>query len=112
VATILVRPSKVQANRSAAQSLTLTLSGAGWVQGTTTFTLSGVAGAAEVASNVNASGSAKISITTTTAGPGTLTVSDGTNSGTTSVTAVASNKRRWFPGLRPPKPPIPKIEEE
>jgi len=92
---IVVRPSAIQLNRSANQSLTLTLPSAGWVQGTTTFTLSGVAGVVLVTSIVNAPGLAKL-VVTTSATAGTLTVSDGTNTGTTVVKSLPSNRRRWF----------------
>jgi hypothetical protein len=98
MATILVRPSKVQPNRSAYQTLTLTLASAGW-SGGTTFTLSGVSGVTKIGQVVDSSGLAKVVITTAGSGAGTLTVSDGTNSGTTSVTPVAPTYRRWFPGL-------------
>ena len=103
MATILVRPSKIQAGRSANQALTLTLAGAGWVQGTTTFSLSGVSGVTLSTSIVNETGLARLMLTTTTAGAGgTLTVSDGTNSGATNVTAIAPTYRRWFRGIRGP----------
>ncbi len=96
---ILVRPSRVQVGRSANQSLNLTLANAGWTSGTI-FTISGVSGATKVTQIVQSGGFAKVVITTTTAtGSGTLTVSDGTNSGTTIVTQIAANRRKWHPGL-------------
>ncbi len=102
MATIIIRPSKIQVGRSANQTLTLTLTAAGWVQGTTTFTISGVSGVTLITSIVDATGLAKL-VVTTGGTAGTLTVSDGTNSGTTSVAPVAPTRRRWFPGLNRPK---------
>jgi hypothetical protein len=98
VATIIVRPSRIQAGRSALQRLFVTLPAAGWTGGTT-FSVSGVSGVTKVSQIVDNSTQAYIAITTTSSSTGTLTVSDGTNSGTTTVTQIAPTRRRWFPGL-------------
>jgi hypothetical protein len=96
--TITVRPTKLQANRSALQRIFVTLSTATW-SGSTTFTLSGVSGVTKVATNVDSPTQAFIAITTTGSAIGTLTISDGTNTGTTLITPIAPTRRRWFPGL-------------
>jgi hypothetical protein len=102
MATIIVRPSKVQQGRSAYQRLFVTLASASWGGGTT-FTVSGVSGVSKVGQIVNSATQAFVIITTTAVpvghAPQTLTVSDGTNSGTTSVAPVAPTRRKWFPGL-------------
>jgi hypothetical protein len=103
MATIIVRPSRVQQGRSASQRLFLTLANAGWSDGGTTFTISGVSGVSKVGQIVDSPTQAYVVITTTGAPLGhtaqTLTVSDGTNTGTTSVAPVAPTRHRWFPGL-------------
>ena len=99
MATILIRPSKIQVNSSRRQALNLTCAGAGWTSGTT-FTLSGVADVTTVVKVVNGPGSARIVVTTAGASPGTLTVSDGTNSGTVSVAAIAPSAGRGLPPRR------------
>lgn len=98
MATITVRPTKVQANRSAMQWLFVTLSTATW-SGSTTFSLSGISGVTKMATIVDSPTEAFIAITTTGSATGTLTVSDGTNSWTTLVIPVAPTRRRWFPTL-------------
>jgi len=97
MATILVRPSKIQANSSKHQAVNLTLKGAGWTS-TTTFTVSGVAGVVKVAQVVSGTGSARIVVTTigSAAGPSTLTVSDGGNTGRTTVKALSPSRGRWI----------------
>ena len=42
MATIQIRPSKIQVNSSRHQAVNLTLAGAGWSSGGTTFTVSGL----------------------------------------------------------------------
>jgi hypothetical protein len=98
VATILVRPSRIPRFHGGPLTLTLTLTGAGWTGGGTTFTISGVANVTKVGQIVDSGGVAKL-VVTTGAGLGTLTVSDGTNSGTTTVARMAGSRGRWFPGL-------------
>lgn len=101
MATLIVRPSKIQAGRSANQRIFVTLAGATWTSGTT-FTISGVTGVTKIGQNVDSPTQALITITTTTATltSQTLTVSDGTNTGTTTICPVAPTHRKWFPGLR------------
>ena len=82
MSTIIVRPTKLQAGRSALQRIFVTLSTATW-SGSTTFTLSGVSGVTQIAAIVDSPTVAFIAITTTGSATGTLTISDGTNSGTT-----------------------------
>ena len=100
MAIITVRPSKVQAGRSAYQRLFLTLAAASWTGGTT-FTISRVSGVTKVGQIVEGGAQAYVVITTTTAAltPQILTVSDGTNSGTVIVGPVAPTHRRWFSRL-------------
>ncbi len=98
MSTIIVRPTKLQSGRSALQRIFVTLSTATW-SGSTTFTLSGVSGVTKVATIVDSPTQAFIAVTTTSSGVGTLTISDGTNSGTTLITPIAPTRRRWFPGL-------------
>ncbi len=97
MATIIVHPSAIQLNRSANQTLALSLASAGWIQGTTVFTLSGVAGVTKITSIVEAGGASARVVVTTSTTAGTLTISDGTNTGTTHVKKI--RRRRWFPGL-------------
>lgn len=99
MATITVKPPYIQRNRSAMQRVTLMLSGAGWTQGGTTFTLSGVAGVVKGVTIVNSTSLAIVAITSTGAAVGTVTVSDGTNTGTFVVKARAHGRLRWFAGL-------------
>ena len=78
-----------------------TLATAGWTSGTT-FTISGVVGVTLVSQTVDNATQAYLVVTTTTVALGsaqTLTISDGTNSGTTSVAPIAPTHRRYFPGL-------------
>jgi hypothetical protein len=98
LATLTVRPSKVQQARTTYQRLFVTLASASW-SGGTTFTLSGVSGVTKIGQIIDSATQAYIIITTTGSAAGTLTVSDGTNTGTTSITAVAPTYRRWFAGL-------------
>jgi hypothetical protein len=98
VATIIVRPSKIQQGRSAYQRIFLTLASASW-SGGTTFVLSGVAGVTKVGQIVGSATQAYVVVTTTGSATGTLTVSDGTNTGTTVVAQVAPTRRKWFPGM-------------
>ena len=69
-------------------NITLNLAGTGtsWVNGTTTFTVSGVTGAAKVSQTVTSTTAGTLTITTGS-GTGTLTVSDGTNTGTIAIAA-------------------------
>jgi hypothetical protein len=99
MATITVKPPYIQRNRSAMQRVTLMLTGAGWTQGGTTFTLTGVAGVAKGITIVDGGGLAIVAINSTGAAVGTVTVSDGTNTGTFVVKARAHGRLRWFPGL-------------
>jgi hypothetical protein len=99
MATITVRPSQVRQNCGGLQKLFVTLANAGW-DGSTVFTISGVAGAVKAGQIVTNSTQAYVLITTTAVPVGTpaqaLTVSDGTNSGTTSVCPTAPTRRRYF----------------
>ncbi len=98
MSTITVRPSKIQQNRSAYQRLFLTLSGADWTD-ESVFSISGVDGVTLVGQIVDNESQAYVIITTAGSATGTLTVSDGTYSGTTTVAAIAPTYRRWFAGL-------------
>ncbi len=97
MATIIVRPSKVPQGIHAKQKLFVTLASANW-DGSTVFTVSGVTGVSKVGQSVHNATQAHVYITTTTAAKSTqtLTVSDGTNSGTTSVTRIAPARYKWF----------------
>lgn len=98
MSTLIVRPSKIQQNRSAYQRIFVTLSTASW-SGGTTFSISGVTGVTKVGQIVDSATQAYVIVTTTGSAAGTLTVSDGTNTGTTVVGPIAPTRRRWFPGL-------------
>lgn len=74
--------------------------GTGWT-GSTTFTLSGVAGCSVLTKIVNSATAATLVIATG-ASIGTLTISDGTNS-TTLAVKHHSSARRWFAGLGCPR---------
>ena len=103
MATILTSPAAIPTNSTVLQGIFLTLPAAGWVQGTTVWTLSGVAGVTLVSSYVSASGVAKLGVTTG-ATAGTLTISDGTNTGTVAVQAMPFVRRKWFAGLTDRRP--------
>jgi hypothetical protein len=98
MSTIIVKPSKIQQNRSAYQRLFLTLDGADWTD-ESVFSISGVAGVTLVGQIVDSESQAYVIVKTTGSAAGTLTVSDGTFSGTTTVGPIAPTYRRWFPGL-------------
>ena len=77
-------PSTVPSNHGGNIVLALTGTGTGWVNGTTTFTISGVTGAAKVSQTVTSTTAATLTITTGS-GTGTLTISDGTLTSTVTV---------------------------
>jgi hypothetical protein len=98
MSTVTIRPSRIQAGSSNPQALTLTLAGAGWVSGSTVFSLSGPARL--VTAVVNNTGRARLVVKTNGESVGTLAVSAGLgNSGSTSVVAISPTRRRWFPAL-------------
>ncbi len=94
-------PATVAANRSGPHAIVLVGSGTTW-SGSTTFTLSGLAGIALVQAIVNGPTSAVLIVTT---GPatGTLTISDGTHTATVPVKLKPTYTRRWFPDLDKPR---------
>jgi len=96
VAAIAITPRRIPA-RSKRQGVNLALAGAGW-SGATSFTLAGVAGCSITTTIVNTSGTARI-VVKTGSSLGTLTISDGTNSGTTTV-ATLTAVRGWMPPRR------------
>ena len=102
MATINVSPKTVPAGRHAAWKLSVYLPAAGWVQGTTTLSVSGVTGVTASSFTINSSTTGTVVLNTKNASTGTLTVSDGTNSGTTTVSGTmnTTRNRRWFSGLR------------
>jgi hypothetical protein len=96
-AVFIVWPSQIQPGRSAYQRVFVTFAAAAW-DGGTVFLLSGVSGVAKVGQIVDSPTQAYIVITTSAAAAKstqTLTVSDGTNGGTTLVTPIAPTRRRW-----------------
>jgi hypothetical protein len=98
-AVFTVRPSQVRQNCGQLQRLFVTFASAAW-DGSTLFTLSGVDGVTKAGQIVTSATQAYVLITTTAVPVGTpaqaLTVSDGTNSGTTSVCPTAPTRRRYF----------------
>jgi len=101
---IRIRPSRLSANSSRHQGVDLVLAGAGW-SGATTFTLSGVAHVSILTTIVHNTSSARLVLTTVGASPGTLTISDGTNSGTVKIAALSPTRGRLAPA--PPRPRRP-----
>lgn len=98
MATITVRPSRIQPGMHVLQKLFCTLAAANWTTDTT-FAISGASGVTKVSQNVVSPTQAYVVITTTTApkkSTQTLTVSDGTNGGTTSITPIAPARGHWF----------------
>jgi hypothetical protein len=96
---IIVKPSYVQQNRSDYQRLFLTLDGADWTD-ESIFSISGVTGVTLVGQIVDNESQAYVIVTTVGSAAGTLTVSDGTYSGTTTVAALAPARQKWFRRLR------------
>ena len=83
-ASFAVSPSAIPANHAGHITLTLTGNGTSWQGGTTVFTISGVTGATKVSQSISSTTAATLVITTGS-GTGTLVVSDGVLTNTTSV---------------------------
>lgn len=96
MATIHVRPHFIGARSAKRQCIDLTLSDAGW-NSSTVFSLSGLAGCTKLGQSVTDGATARIVVQTKTSGPGTLTISDGTNSGSVAVKHVSPTRGRVAP---------------
>jgi hypothetical protein len=88
--------SPVAVSTNHASNITLTGSGTNWINGTTVFSISGVAGVTKISQTVTRGTTGTLVITTGSTA-GTLTISDGANSTTISVRRLRTI--RWYPGL-------------
>jgi hypothetical protein len=104
MATIHTSPSALPVNDPHQQNIRLALVGAGWTGGGTTFSVSGVTGVSALHQSVSSGQSATVTVSKPGITGGTLTVSDGTNSGTVKVKATRPTKMRYYNGLFIPSP--------
>jgi len=102
LAQIAANPATIP-NRIPNQTIVLSGSGTNWIQGTTVWTISGVAGCTLVSSAITTVRAASLVIST--GGTiGDLAVSDGSNIVVLHVVSAGHRRRfggsrRWFPGL-------------